>query len=172
MRHLEGVLSGRVSFVMSSTLQIEESIVDADVVIGAVLIPGARAPKLVTRQMIGTMKQGAVVVDVATDQGGCTETSRPTTHSDPVYTVDGVTHYCVANMPGAVPITSTNALTNATLPYVEAIADNGLREAVARDRALARGVNVLDGRVTYEAVAEAHNVDYSPLDDVLPLSGV
>src|SRR5947208_11235104 len=172
MRHLEEVLSGRVSLVMSSSLQIEESVKDADVVIGAVLIPGARAPKLLTRAMIGAMKDGSVFADVAIDQGGCSETSKPTTHSDPVYTVDGVTHYCVANMPGAVPITSTNALTNATLPYVEAIADNGLREAVARDRALARGVNVLDGRVTYEAVAEAHNLDYSPLDDVLPLSAV
>ena len=172
MRHLEEVFSGRLSLVMSSSLQIEESVQEADVVIGAVLIPGARAPKLVTREMVKAMKDGSVLADVAIDQGGCTETSRPTTHSDPVYTVDGVTHYCVANMPGAVPITSTNALTNATLPYVEAIADNGLREAVARDRALARGVNVLDGRVTYEAVAEAHNVDYSPLDDVLPLSAV
>ncbi|TML66198.1 MAG: alanine dehydrogenase [Actinobacteria bacterium] len=172
MRHLEEVFSGRLSLVMSSSLQIEESVQEADVVIGAVLIPGARAPKLVTREMVKAMKDGSVLADVAIDQGGCTETSRPTTHSDPVYTVDGVTHYCVANMPGAVPITSTNALTNATLPYVEAIADNGLREAVARDRALARGVNVLDGRVTYEAVAEAHNLDYSPLDDVLPLSAV
>src|SRR5919198_3459576 len=120
MRHLEEVLSGRVSLVMSSTLQIEESVKDADVVIGAVLIPGARAPKLISRQMIGAMKKGSVLVDVAIDQGGCAETSRPTTHSDPVYTVDGVTHYCVTNMPGAVPITATKALTNATLPYVEA----------------------------------------------------
>ena len=114
--------------------------------IGAVLIPGALAPKLVTREMVAGMKDGAVIADVAIDQGGCFETSRPTTHSEPVYTVDGVTHYCVANMPGAVPVTSTKALTNATLPYVEAIADHGLREAVARDRALARGVNVLDGQ--------------------------
>jgi alanine dehydrogenase len=172
MRHLEEVLSGRVSLVMSSTLQIEESIQDADVVIGAVLIPGALAPKLVTREMVRRMKEGAVLADVAIDQGGCAETSRPTTHSEPVYTVDGVTHYCVANMPGAVPITSTKALTNATLPYVEAIADHGLAEAVARDRALARGVNVLDGKVTYEAVAEAHDLEYAPLEDVLPLSAV
>src|SRR5207253_1496030 len=110
----------------------------------AVLVPGTRAPKLVTRAMLGVMKKGAVIVDVAIDQGGCFETSRPTTHSDPVYSVDGVTHYCVANMPGGVPITSTKALTNATLPYVEAIADFGLAEAVARDRALARGGIVLD----------------------------
>jgi alanine dehydrogenase len=172
MRHLDEILSGRVSLVMSSTLQIEESVQKADVVIGAVLIPGALAPKLVTRQMVSGMKEGAVLADVAIDQGGCSETSRPTTHSEPVYTVEGVTHYCVANMPGAVPITSTKALTNATLPYVEAIADHGLADAVARDRSLARGVNVLDGRVTYEAVAEAHDLDYAPLEDVLPLSAV
>jgi alanine dehydrogenase len=172
MRHLEEVLSGRVSLVMSSTLQIEESVRDADVVIGAVLIPGAVAPKLITREMVRGMKDGAVLADVAIDQGGCAETSRPTTHSEPVYTVEGVTHYCVANMPGAVPITSTKALTNATLPYVEAIADQGLAEAVARDPALARGVNVLDGKVTYEAVADAHGLDYQPLEDVLPLSAV
>jgi alanine dehydrogenase len=172
MRHLEEVLSGRVTLLMSSTLQIEESVASADVVIGAVLIPGALAPKLVTREMIRGMKQGSVLADVAIDQGGCAETSRPTTHSAPVYEVDGVTHYCVANMPGAVPITSTMALTNATLPYVEAIADHGLAEAVARDRSLARGVNVLDGKVTYEAVAEAHALDYVPLEDVLPLARV
>jgi alanine dehydrogenase len=172
MRHLEEILSGRVSLVMSSTLQIEESLRDADVVIGAVLIPGAVAPKLITREMVSGMKRGAVLVDVAIDQGGCAETSRPTTHSEPVYTVDGVTHYCVANMPGAVPITSTKALTNATLPYVEAIAERGLADAVARDPALARGVNVLDGKITYEAVAEAHGLDYQPLEDVLPLSAV
>jgi alanine dehydrogenase len=170
MRHLDEILSGRVSLVMSSALQIEESVVDADVVIGAVLIPGARAPKLVTRAMLREMKDGAVVVDVAIDQGGCFETSRPTTHSDPVYEVEGITHYCVANMPGGVPITSTKALTNATLPYVEAIADHGLRKAVARDRALALGVNVLEGKITYEPVADAHGLEYTPLDDVLPLA--
>jgi alanine dehydrogenase len=170
MRHLDEVLSGRVSLLMSSALQIDESIARADVVIGAVLIPGARAPKLVTREMLGDMKPGAVIVDVAIDQGGCIETAHPTTHSDPVYTVDGIIHYCVANMPGGVPITSTKALTNATLPYVEAIADHGLAEAVARDRALARGVNVLDGKVTYEAVAQAHGLDFTPLEDVLPLA--
>jgi alanine dehydrogenase len=172
MRHLEEVLSGRVSLVMSSSLQIEESLRGADVVIGAVLIPGALAPKLITREMVAGMKDGAVLADVAIDQGGCSETSRPTTHSEPVYTVEGVTHYCVANMPGAVPITSTKALTNATLPYVEAIADDGVAEAVARDPALARGVNVLDGEITYEAVAEAHGLDYRPLEDLLPLSPV
>jgi alanine dehydrogenase len=170
MRHLDEVLSGRVSLVMSSTLQIESSIAEADLVIGAVLVPGARAPKLVTREMLGVMKQGSVIVDVAIDQGGCIETAHPTTHSDPVYVVDGVVHYCVANMPGGVPITSTKALTNATLPYVEAIADNGLVRAVTADPALARGVNVLDGKLTYQAVAEAHGLEYTPLDDVLPLT--
>src|SRR5919201_1759030 len=172
MRHLEEILSGRVTLLMSSSLQIEESVAEADVVIGAVLIPGALAPKLITREMIREMKDGSVLCDVAIDQGGCAETSRPTTHSDPVYLVEGVTHYCVANMPGAVPITSTKALTNVTLPYVEAIADHGLRDAVAHDRALARGVNVFEGKVTYEAVADAHNLEYSPLDDVLPLTPV
>ena len=123
MRHLEEILSGRVTLLMSSSLEIAASVAEADLVIGAVLIPGAVAPKLVTREMIGGMNPGSVVVDVAIDQGGCFETSHPTTHSDPVYVVDGVTHYCVANMPGGVPVTSTMALTNATLPYVEAIAE-------------------------------------------------
>ncbi|HVM17115.1 MAG TPA: alanine dehydrogenase [Gaiellaceae bacterium] len=172
MRYLEEIVSGRVSLLMSSSLQIEESVREADLVIGAVLIPGALAPKLVTREMVRGMKDGAVFCDVAIDQGGCAETSRPTTHSDPVYEVDGVTHYCVANMPGAVPITSTKALTNATLPYVEAIADHVLAEALARDRALARGANVLDGKIVYEAVAEAHGLDFSPLEDVLPVAAV
>jgi alanine dehydrogenase len=172
MRHLDEILSGRVSLVMSSSLQIGESVKDADVVIGAVLIPGALAPKLITRAMLRDMKEGSVFCDVAIDQGGCAETSRPTTHTEPVYEVEGVTHYCVANMPGAVPITSTKALTNATLPYVEAIAEHGLREAVARDPALAFGVNVVDGKITYGAVAEAHDLDYTPLDDILPLAPV
>ncbi len=167
MRHLEEVLSGRVTLLMSSTLQIATSVEDADLVIGAVLIPGALAPKLVTREMIAGMKAGAVVVDVAIDQGGCFETSRPTTHTDPVFVVDEVIHYCVANMPGGVPVTSTRALTNATLPYVEAIAERGLSEAVAADAALAKGVNVLAGKVTYEAVAEAHGLEYTPLGNAL-----
>jgi alanine dehydrogenase len=163
MRDLEMMLDGRITLAMSNQLQIEEAIADADLVIGAVLIPGARAPKLVTRPMLAGMKPGGVLVDVAIDQGGCFETSRPTTHSDPVYEVDGVVHYCVANMPGAVPVTATKALTNVTLPYVEAIAALGVREAIARDPSLARGVNVLDGKLTYEAVAEAHGLPYSPL---------
>src|ERR687892_820238 len=166
MRHLEEILSGRVTLLMSSTLQLEESLQGADVVIGAVLIPGALAPKLVTREMLRDMKEGSVLCDVAIDQGGCAETSRPTTHDDPVYVVEGVTHYCVANMPGAVPITSTKALTNVTLPYVEAIAEHGLAAAVARDRTLARGVNVLEGKITYEAVAEPHDLGFTPPGDV------
>ena len=170
MRHLDEILSGRVSLVMSSTLQVESSIAEADLVIGAVLVPGARAPKLVTREMLGVMKKGAVIVDVAIDQGGCIETAHATTHSDPVYEVDGIMHYCVANMPGGVPITSTKALTNATLPYVEAIAESGLVRAVSADPALARGVNVLDGKITYAAVAESHGFEYTPLDDILPLT--
>jgi alanine dehydrogenase len=172
MRHLEEVLGSRVTLLMSSSLQIQESVAAADVVVGAVLIPGALAPKLISREMVSGRKEGSVVADVAIDQGGCVETSRPTTHSEPVFVVDGVIHYCVANMPGAVPITSTKALTNATLPYVEAIADRGLREAIAHDAALARGVNVIEGRITYEAVAEAHGLDYTPLEDVLRLSPV
>ena len=167
MRHLEEILSGRVTLLMSSSLQVEESLKEADLVIGAVLIPGALAPKLVTREMLGAMKESSVLVDVAIDQGGCAETSRPTTHDDPTYVVDGVIHYCVANMPGAVPITSTRSLTNVTLPYVEAIADNGVADAIRRDPALARGVNVVSGHVTYEAVAEAHGLEYLPLDDAL-----
>jgi alanine dehydrogenase len=172
LRHLEEILSGRVELVMSSALELEKSVREADVVIGAVLIPGARAPKLVTREMVASMNEGAVVCDVSIDQGGCFETSRATTHSDPVYVVDGVTHYCVSNMPGAVPVTSTVALTNVTLPYVEAIAELGVREAITTDPALARGVNVMHGKLTYEAVAEAHGLEYSPLELLLPLEPV
>ncbi|MFO7572677.1 MAG: alanine dehydrogenase [Gaiellaceae bacterium] len=167
MRYLEQILSGRVTLLMSSSLQVEESLKEADLVIGAVLIPGALAPKLVTREMLTAMKPASVLVDVAIDQGGCAETSGPTTHDDPVYVVEDVIHYCVANMPGAVPITSTRALTNVTLPYVEQIADNGSRAAIRQNAEIARGVNVLGGRITYEAVAEAHGLDYSPLDDAL-----
>jgi len=167
MRFLEQILSGRVQLLMSSALQLEESIKVADLTIGAVLIPGALAPKLITREMLGTMKESSVFVDVAIDQGGCAETSKPTTHDDPVYTVDGVIHYCVANMPGAVPITSTRALTNVTLAYVEQLADLGTIGAVTANSELARGVNTIAGRLTYEAVADAHGMDYTPLDDAL-----
>jgi alanine dehydrogenase len=170
MHRLEEILSTRVTLLMSSGLQIEESLATADVVIGAVLIPGAAAPKLITREMLAVMRDGSVLCDVAIDQGGCAETSRPTTHSNPTYVVEGVTHYCVANMPGAVPVTATRSLTNVTLPYVEAIANDGFETAVALDPALARGVNVMRGRVTYEAVAEAHGLAYTPLDELVPLS--
>jgi alanine dehydrogenase len=172
MRDLEMMLDGRITLAMSNRLEIELASADADLIIGAVLIPGARAPKLITREMLRGLKPGAVLVDVAIDQGGCFETSRPTTHSDPIYEVDGIVHYCVANMPGAVPITSTFALTNVTLPYVEAIAMHGVREAVAHDGALARGVNVIDGKLTYEAVADACGLEFTPLEEVLPLEPV
>jgi alanine dehydrogenase len=170
MRDLEMMLDGRITLAMSNRLQIEEVIPSADLVIGAVLIPGARAPKLVTRGMLPSMKPGAVLVDVSIDQGGCFETSHPTTHSDPVYEVDGIVHYCVANMPGAVPITSTISLTNVTLPYVEAIADHGLAGTVTLNAALARGVNVVAGKLTYAAVADAHGLPYTSLEDALPLA--
>ena len=134
----------------------------ADLVIGAVLVHGARAPVVIRREQLALMKRHAVLVDVAIDQGGCFETSRPTTHRDPTYEVDGVTHYCVANMPGAVPVTSTYALTNATLPYVLALADHGVAEAVRRDPGLRLGVNVAAGRVTHPAVAEAVGAEYVP----------
>ncbi len=163
MRDLEIALDGRVTLAMSNRLQIEEVLVDADMVIGAVLIPGAVAPKLVTREMLSLMRTGAVLVDVAIDQGGCFATSHATTHDDPVFAVEGIVHYCVANMPGAVPVTSTKALTNVTLPYVEAIADKGVTKATADDPALAKGVNTLAGKLTYEAVAEAHGLTYTPL---------
>jgi alanine dehydrogenase len=166
MRDLEMMLAGRITLAMSNQLQIDEALVDADLVVGAVLIPGARAPKLVTRATLSAMKRGSVLVDVAIDQGGCFETSRPTTHSDPIFEVDGIVHYCVANIPGAVPITSTKSLTNVTLPYVEAIADFGVRQAVASDQALARGVNIMNGKLTHQAVAEAHGLGFTPLSEL------
>ncbi len=160
LQRLSGQLGNAVSTVFSTRAAIEQLVKEADLVIGAVLIPGAAAPKLVSREMVRTMKRGAVVVDVAIDQGGCFETSRPTTHSDPTYSVDGVVHYCVANMPGAVPRTSTFALNNATLPFVLALADHGWREAMRQDPHLRRGLNVVDGQVTCEPVAEAQNLPF------------
>jgi alanine dehydrogenase len=167
LRFLDQVLHGRIHTLASNRHNVAESVRRADLVIGSVLIPGARAPKLVTEEMVGTMASGTVMVDVAIDQGGCFETSKPTSHSDPVFQVNGVLHYCVTNMPGAVPRTSTLALSNVTLPYGLALADRGLVDAVRRDPSLAKGVNVLDGRVTFAGVAEAFGMPYVPLDDVI-----
>ncbi|MEN8751941.1 MAG: alanine dehydrogenase, partial [Desulfobacterales bacterium] len=139
----------------------------ADVVVGAVLIPGTKAPKLITREMLKTMKPGSVLVDVAIDQGGCFETSKATTHGDPIYVVDGVVHYCVANMPGAVPRTSTMALTNATLPYAVEIANNGWKKSMQENNEIKLGANVINGKITYKAVADAFGLDYTPVDEVL-----
>jgi alanine dehydrogenase len=158
LRELEVAFAGRASTVYSSTLAVEEMLPLADLVIGAVLIHGGRAPHVVTREQLGLMKRHAVLVDVSIDQGGCFETSRPTTHSAPTFEVDQITHYCVTNMPGAVPITSTYALTNATLPYVLALAEHGVDEALERDPGLGMGLNVRAGEITYGAVAEALGV--------------
>jgi alanine dehydrogenase len=146
---------------------IESHVLSADLVVGAVLVPGAAAPKLVSRSMVGRMKKGSVIVDISIDQGGCCETSRPTTHAEPTYTVDGVVHYCVANMPGAVARTSTFALNNATLPFALALADKGYRRAMAEDPHLQNGLNVMKGKITHSAVAEALNLPYVAADDVL-----
>ncbi len=167
MQYLDDIFGGRLTTLMSNPITIRESVVRADMVIGAVLIPGASAPKLVTRDMVKQMKNGAVIVDVAVDQGGCLETTRPTTHSDPTYVVDGVVHYCVANMPGAVPRTSTYALTNVTLPYALTIANKGVVQAVRGDKALLAGVNTYKGRLTSEAVAASQSREHTPLDRLL-----
>jgi alanine dehydrogenase len=170
LRELDIIFAGRCSTVFSSTLEIEERLPTADLVIGAVLIHGAKAPHVITREQLKSMKKGAVLVDVSIDQGGCFETSRPTTHSEPTYDVEGVTHYCVTNMPGAVPITSTYALTNATLPYVTLLARDGVHGAVAADPGLKKGVNVAAGHVTYLPVSEATGLEYRDVDEAL--SGV
>jgi alanine dehydrogenase len=160
LRELSTMFSSQLKTVYSTAHAIEGLVRDADLVIGAVLIAGAAAPKLVTRAMVKTMKPGAVLVDIAIDQGGCFETSRPTTHAEPTYVLDGVIHYCVTNMPGAVPRTSTFALTNATLPYVQEIANHGWRQALAGDAGLARGLNVHAGQLTHAAVASALGIDF------------
>ncbi|MBA3261560.1 MAG: alanine dehydrogenase [Thermoleophilaceae bacterium] len=170
LRELDLTFGGRASTVYSSTLAVEEMLPRADLVIGAVLVHGARAPYVVKRDQLKLMKKRAVLVDVSIDQGGCFETSRPTTHSDPVYEVDGVTHYCVANMPGAVPVTSTFALTNATLPYVLALADEGLEGALRKLPGLKPGVNVAAGKVTHPAVAEGVGVEFTPVEEVLSVT--
>jgi alanine dehydrogenase len=163
LRELSAIFGSQLKTVYSTANTIEDLVRDADLVIGAVLITGAAAPKLVTRAMVKTMKPGTVLVDIAIDQGGCFETSRPTTHAEPTFVLDGVIHYCVTNMPGAVPRTSTFALTNATLPYVRSLADCGWQQAIAKDLGLARGVNVHDGRLTHEAVASALKLEYRAL---------
>ena len=168
LRYLDEVYRGRLTTISSNPLTIAEAVKRADLLIGAVLVKGAKAPRLVTREMISTMKPGSVVVDVAVDQGGCIETSHPTTHSNPTFLVDGVVHYCVSNMPGAVPRTSTYALSNATLPYIVRLADRGTLAAVKADPALAKGVNTYQGHITYEAVAEAFGLPWQPLSDLLP----
>ncbi|HHY37880.1 MAG TPA: alanine dehydrogenase [Clostridia bacterium] len=168
LRYIDEVFEGRVVTLMSSPYNIAQAVKRADLLIGAVLIPGAKAPKLVTEEMVKDMKPGSVIVDVAIDQGGSIETiDRITTHSDPVYVKYGVVHYAVANIPGAVPRTSTFALTNVTLPYALKIADMGVKAAIKCDAALARGVNVYRGAVTYRAVAEAHGLEYTPLEEVI-----
>jgi alanine dehydrogenase len=167
LRELDVAFGGRASTVFSSILSIEERLPDADLVIGGVLVHGARAPRVIKRDQLGLMKRHSVLVDVAIDQGGCFETSRPTTHQDPTFEVDGVIHYCVTNMPGAVPITSTYALTNATLPYMLALADHGVAEAARRDPGLKLGINVAGGHVTHPAVAEGVGMAYVPPEEVL-----
>ena len=163
LTYLADVMPRNVKTLMSSEYNIREELRHADLVIGSVLIPGAKAPKLVTRDMLKLMEPGTVMVDVAIDQGGCFETSRPTTHEDPVYYVDGILHYCVANIPGAVPRTSTLALTNATLPYAIQLADKGWQRACRENPELALGLNVVEGKVVYKPVAEAWGLDYEPL---------
>jgi alanine dehydrogenase len=167
LRELDIAFGGRADTCFASTLDIEQRLPDADLVIGAVLVHGAKAPRVITRRQLSLMKPNAVLVDVSIDQGGCFETSRPTTHSNPTYEVDGITHYCVTNMPGAVPVTSTYALTNATLPYVLHLAEVGVVEAARANPGLAKGVNVAGGAVTYAPVADATGVPYVPLDEAL-----
>jgi alanine dehydrogenase len=167
LRYLSDVMPANCFGLFSSPATLRELIQQADVIIGAVLIPGAKAPKLITREMLKMMKPGTVLVDVAIDQGGCFETSKATTHGNPIYTVDGVVHYCVANMPGAVPRTSTMALTNATLPYAVEIANKGWKAAMQKNSDIKLGANVIDGKVTYKAVADAFGLDYTPIDDLL-----
>jgi alanine dehydrogenase len=167
LRYLSDVMPANCVGLFSSPATLRELIKKADVVVGAVLIPGAKAPKLITRDMLKTMKPGSVLVDVAIDQGGCFETSKPTTHGNPIYAVDGIVHYCVANMPGAVPRTSTLALTNATLPYAVEIATKGWKAAMRENAEIKPGANIIDGKVTYRAVAEAFGLEHTPVDKLL-----
>jgi alanine dehydrogenase len=169
LRELEVLLGNRASTVYSSTLAVEEMLPEMDLVIGAVLVHGAKAPRVIRREQLRLMKPNAVLVDVSIDQGGCFETSRPTTHSDPTYVVDGVTHYCVANMPGAVPVTSTYALTNATLPYLLKLCDGGVRAALQSDPGFLEGVAVIDGRLTSKPVADEQGLEWTPCAEALGL---
>jgi len=167
LRELDDIFLSKISTLASSAYMIQDAISLADLIVGAVLVPGAAAPKLVTKSMLKEVPNGAVIVDVAVDQGGCIETTHPTTHSNPTYYVEGVLHYCVANMPGAVPRTSTFALTNATLPYALKIANKGFLQAIAADSGLKEGVNTYAGHCTYEAVASAQGIPYSPLESLI-----
>jgi len=167
LRQADRIYQGHLQTIASNTYEIERACIDADLVIGAVLVPGAKAPMLISDDLVARMKAGSVLVDISIDQGGCFQSSRPTTHSHPTYTVGGSIFYCVANMPGAVPHTSTYALTNVTLPYAERIASMGWREAVKADVALARGVNVVDGTVVYGPVADAHGIAWTELDELV-----
>jgi alanine dehydrogenase len=167
LRQLDDIMPANVETMISNDYNVRNAVKTADLVIGGVLIPGAKAPKLITRDMLPTMKKGAVIVDVAIDQGGCFETSKPTTHAEPCYEVDGVVHYCVANMPGAVPYTSTLALTNATLPYAVQLANKGWKKACSDSNELKLGLNVINGKVVYKGVAEAFNLEYTPVDSFL-----
>jgi alanine dehydrogenase len=168
LRYIDQIHRGRIVTLMSDRLTLEQRVREADVVIGTVLVPGGRAPTLVTREMVASMRPGSVIIDISIDQGGCVETSRMTTHSDPTFVEEGVVHYCVGNMPGAVPNTSTYALTNVTLPYVLAIADHGLEEALRSDPALAAGLNTYGGSLTNRAVAEAHGLEWVPVSQLVP----
>jgi alanine dehydrogenase len=167
LRDLDDIFNGRVFTMASNSYNIERAVCEADLVIGGVLIPGAAAPKIVTKAMVSKMKKGAVIVDVAIDQGGCIETAHPTTHSNPSYEVDGVVHYCVTNMPAAVPNTSTLALTNATFPYVLKLAGLGAKEAIAEDKGIAEGVNTYAGELTYGAVAEAQDREWRSITELV-----
>ncbi|RJQ63925.1 MAG: alanine dehydrogenase [Desulfobacteraceae bacterium] len=167
LRYLSDVMPKNCFALMSSPAMVRKLLPEADLVVGGVLIPGAAAPKLITRDMLKLMKRGSVIVDVAIDQGGCIETSKATTHDDPIYEVEGIIHYCVANMPGAVSMTSTQALTNATLPYALELADKGFKAAALENPELAKGINIIDGKITYRGVAEAFKMEYVPLNSVL-----
>ncbi|MFI9153499.1 alanine dehydrogenase [Streptomyces sp. NPDC053367] len=167
LREADKIFGTKVKAVMSNAFELEKAVLEADLVIGAVLIPGAKAPKLVTNELVSRMKPGSVLVDIAIDQGGCFEDSRPTTHAEPTFQVHNSVFYCVANMPGAVPNTSTYALTNATLPYIVSLANNGWVEALRRDAALAKGLNTHDGKVVYKEVAEAHGLEHVELESLL-----